>query len=107
MNLLAALRDKLGRRETPRRAPLRVLLLDDDELRHEWFTRRFAGDELHIVVEPNAAIELLGANVYDAIFLDHDLLPEHYQAIEPKDEERTGYAVAVWLAARPDAQIAA
>ena len=34
------------------------------------------------------------------IFLDHDLLPEHYYA-EEFDDERSGYAVARWLAERP------
>jgi len=95
------------RRDTARRPPLRVLLLDDDELRHEWFARRFANDQLDIAIEPNAAIELLCTHAYDAIFLDHDLLPEHYRTIEPTDEERTGYAVAVWLAARTNVQSAA
>jgi CheY-like chemotaxis protein len=104
MSLLRALRDRFARRGESRRAPLRVLLLDDDERRHDWFVRRFADDQLDIAVEPSAAIELLAANPYDAIFLDHDLLPEHYRAPEPTDEERTGYAVAAWLAARPDVQ---
>ena len=105
MNFLVALLHKFGlRREAPRRAPLRVFLLDDDEARHEWFERRFAGDELDIAVEPDAAIALLGARAYDAIFLDHDLLPEHYNAAAPADVERTGYAVAAWLATRADAQ---
>ena len=104
MSFLQALLDRFGWRNAPRRAALRVLLLDDDERRHEWFARRFAGDQLDIAVEPSAAIELLAANPYDAIFLDHDLLPEHYRTPEPTDEERTGYAVAAWLAARPDVQ---
>jgi CheY-like chemotaxis protein len=104
MSFLQGLLNRLGRRETPRRPPLRVLLLDDDERRHEWFAERFAGDQLDIAVEPNTAIELLAASPYDAIFLDHDLLPEHYRTTDARDEERTGYAVAAWLAARPDVQ---
>lgn len=95
------------RRTAQRRAPLRVFLLDDDEARHQWFAQRFCHDALDIAVEPQRAIELLGAQPYDAIFLDHDLLPEHYRAVEPNDEERTGYAVAAWLAARPEVQTAA
>ncbi|HYY42439.1 MAG TPA: cyclic-phosphate processing receiver domain-containing protein, partial [Pyrinomonadaceae bacterium] len=106
MNFIQALLQKLGgqRDAQPRRTPLRVLLLDDDERRHEWFVQRFAGDKLDIAVEPTRAIELLNAHTYDAIFLDHDLLPEHYRTTNPNDDERTGYAVAAWLAARPEVQ---
>ena len=87
------------------RTPLRVFLLDDDLLRHEWFVRRFRGDRLDVAVEPGRAVELLAANSYDILFLDHDLLPEHYGSDE-KDDEKTGYAVARWLASRPDRQSA-
>ena len=49
------------------------------------------------------ARELLGAYNYDAIFLDHDLHPEHYESSTP-DDERTGYAIALWLASNPELQ---
>jgi CheY-like chemotaxis protein len=104
MSFLDGLLSRLGRRAASARTPLRVLLLDDDERRHDWFAERFDGDQLDIAVEPAAAIELLAANAYDAIFLDHDLLPEHYRTTNSRDEERTGYAVAAWLAAHPDRQ---
>ena len=104
MSLLDGLLSRLGRRTASARTPLRVLLLDDDERRHDWFAERFDGDQLDIAVEPAEAIELLAANAYDAIFLDHDLLPEHYRTTNSRDEERTGYAVAAWLAARPEVQ---
>jgi CheY-like chemotaxis protein len=85
------------------RTPIRVLLLDDDTRRHEWFERRFKGDSLDVTETATEAIELLGAKFYDAIFLDHDLLPEHYYA-ESNDDERTGYRVARWLAENAQAQ---
>ena len=88
------------------RGSIRVFLLDDDEKRHDWFDARFAGDHLDIAVEPRRAIELLSQNFYDAVFLDHDLLPEHYKS-SARDDERTGYAVARWLAANPHVQPAA
>ncbi|MDQ3684317.1 MAG: hypothetical protein M3430_01775 [Acidobacteriota bacterium] len=87
------------------RAPIRVFLLDDDTRRHQWFEKRFTGDHLDIAETAQDAIELLRANFYDAVFLDHDLLPEHYHA-ESNDDERTGFAVAAWLAANPQAQVA-
>ncbi|HEX8144289.1 MAG TPA: cyclic-phosphate processing receiver domain-containing protein [Pyrinomonadaceae bacterium] len=85
------------------RSPIRVFLLDDDSRRHEWFKKHFKGDYLDIAETVETAIEFLGANFYDAIFLDHDLLPEHYHS-ETTDDERTGYAVALWLASQPERQ---
>jgi CheY-like chemotaxis protein len=101
MGILHVLLDKfgLGDRLTPR-APVRVFLLDDDTLRHEWFARQFKGDLLDVAADAARAVEMLSSNHYDVIFLDHDLLPEHYYAVE-FDDERSGYAVARWLAERP------
>jgi CheY-like chemotaxis protein len=104
MSILNRLLSKLGVRDvSARRSPIRVFLLDDDTLRHEWFAKRFAGDHLDVASDAARAIELLATNFYDAIFLDHDLLPEHYHSTID-DDERTGYAVAAWLATHPDRQ---
>ena len=104
MSIWQGLLGKLGLADASRdRGAIRVFLLDDDETRHDWFAERFNGDQLDIAVEPRRAIELLSNYFYDAIFLDHDLLPEHYKS-SAHDDERTGYAVAAWLAARPEAQ---
>ena len=107
MSIWQGLLGKLGLSDASRdRGAIRVFLLDDDESRHDWFAERFNGDQLDIAVEPRRAIELLSNYFYDAIFLDHDLLPEHYKS-SARDDERTGYAVAAWLAARPEVQPAA
>ncbi|HEX8472509.1 MAG TPA: cyclic-phosphate processing receiver domain-containing protein [Pyrinomonadaceae bacterium] len=104
MSILQGLLRKLGIQTTSApRATLRVFLLDDDTLRHEWFAKRFKHDHLDIAINPAQAIELLAASSYDAIFLDHDLLPEHYHS-DTLDDERTGFAVAAWLAANPQHQ---
>ena len=106
MGILQGLLSKLGlERLTNPRPPLRVFLLDDDTLRHDWFTKQFKGDRLHLTAEPARAIEMLSENYYDLIFLDHDLLPEHYHS-DTLDDERSGYAVARWLSTRPDRQAA-
>lgn len=88
------------------RHPIRVFLLEDDERRCEWFAKRFKGDALDIATDVVSARDLLCAARYDAIFLDHDLMPEHYGS-STNDDERTGFAIAVFLASRPDLQRAA
>jgi CheY-like chemotaxis protein len=100
MSILQGLLNKIGMGDVRGRRPVRVFLLDDDTLRHDWFARQFKGDRLDVAVDPARAVELLSANYYDVIFLDHDLLPEHYYA-EGFDDERSGYAVARWLAENP------
>lgn len=106
MGVLQGLLNKLGLESllTPR-APLRVFLLDDDTQRHDWFARHFKGDTLDVASDAARAVELLSHNSYHLVFLDHDLLPEHYYA-EEFDDERSGYAVARFLAERPDRQAA-
>jgi CheY-like chemotaxis protein len=81
----------------------RVLIVEDDEARCDWFRSRLSGCDLDVTCDVGEACELLAANEYDLILLDHDLREEHYFSDEP-DDERTGYAVAAWLAARPGAQ---
>src|SRR6185437_5558756 len=104
MNLLQSLLTKLGiRRVRADRHPIRVFLLDDDERRHRWFMNHFKGDLVDIASNVGEAQRLLSASSYDAIFLDHDLHPEHYNA-DSTDDERTGYAIAAWLCANPELQ---
>src|SRR5262245_15188793 len=104
MNLLQSLMRKLGlARVRAERHPIRVFLLDDDKRRHRWFTDRFKGDFLDIAHNVAEAEQLLSSGSYDAIFLDHDLHPEHYNS-DSTDDERTGYAVARWLCTNTDLQ---
>ena len=104
MSLLHSLLTKLGIRKVEgERHPIRVFLLDDDRRRHRWFAERFKGDFLDTASDVRQAQQLLGEKPYDAIFLDHDLHPEHYNSLD-RDDERTGYAIASWLAANPDLQ---
>lgn len=107
MSLIDRLKQRFGLNSPHAgRHPIRIFLLEDDERRCEWFTRRFKGDTIDIACEIPQARELLETNNYDSIFLDHDLMPEHYGSDVP-DDERTGYAIASFLAARPDLQRAA
>lgn len=104
MPLLHSLLSKLGlSRIKAERHPIRVFLLDDDRRRHRWFAARFKGDQVDVAVTVKRAQQMLSTTAYDAIFLDHDLHPEHYHA-PSSDDERTGYAIALWLAANPELQ---
>ena len=108
MSIFRSLLIKLGWADlTAERTPISVMLLDDDERRHLWFKKRFEGDELAIAVTVDEAKVLLAENNYDAIFLDHDLLPHHYESNDHRDFSNTGYAVAKWLNERSDLQRAA
>ena len=89
------------------RTPISVLLLDDDTRRHRWFVNRFVGDYLDIAENVQDAKEFLAENKYDAIFLDHDLLPHHYESNDHDDFANTGYAIAEWLNEKRELQRAA
>lgn len=89
------------------RTPIAVMLLDDDRRRHRWFTKRFDGDYLDIAENVEEAKKFLESSTYDAIFLDHDLLPHHYESNDHGDFAQTGYAIALFLNENPDLQRAA
>lgn len=79
----------------------RVLLVEDDETRCAWFRQKFATHVLDITCDVEQATRWLEEREYNTILLDHDLREEHYFSDE-HDDERTGYAIAAWLAAHPD-----
>lgn len=96
MSLIRSVLIKLGLADlSAERTPISVFVLDDDTRRHRWFQKRFSDDALDIAETVADAKEFLSENIYDAIFLDHDLLPHHYEG--ELDDEMTGYAVAHWL----------
>lgn len=104
VNLLRSLLTKLGISQVKfERDPIRVFLLDDDKKRHQWFSERFKNDLIDVADNVETAQQFLSANSYDAIFLDHDLHPEHYNSDE-RDDDRTGYAIALWLSNNPQIQ---
>jgi len=108
MSIFRSLLIKMGLADlSAKRTPIAVFLLDDDERRHRWFERRFDGDDLTIAETVEEAKLSLEETTFDAIFLDHDLLPHHYESNDHDDYARTGYAIAEWLQERPDLQKAA
>lgn len=108
MGLFRNLLIKLGlsEPEVPR-TPISVFLLDDDERRHQWFEKRFSGDRLEIAKSVDEAKQVLEQGRFDAIFLDHDLLPHHYESNDHDDYANTGYAIAEWLNERKELHRAA
>ena len=108
MSIVRSLLIKLGLADlSANRTPISVFLLDDDRRRHLWFEKRFEGDDLDIAETVDEAKELLAEGSYDAIFLDHDLLPHHYESNNHGDAANTGYAIAEWLTEMPELQRAA
>ena len=81
----------------------RILIVEDDAGRCAWFNQRFDGLILDVTCDVAQAITWLKERDYYMILLDHDLMEEHYVSDMP-DDERTGYAVAAWLAANPNRQ---
>ncbi|MEP6705386.1 MAG: cyclic-phosphate processing receiver domain-containing protein [Acidobacteriota bacterium] len=108
MSLLRNLLLKLGLADLKsERTAISVFLLDDDRRRHRWFEKRFSGDDLDIAETVEDAKKFLAEGSYDAIFLDHDLLPHHYESNDHNDFETTGFAIAEFLNERSDLQRAA
>ena len=81
----------------------RILIVEDDEARCAWFRARLEGSELDVTCDVRQAVLWLAERDYRAVLLDHDLSEEHYFSNE-RDDERTGYAVARWLAEHPTSQ---
>jgi CheY-like chemotaxis protein len=79
--------------------PLRVLVLDDDAHRHEWFDAQLTGH--HSVRSAQEARRALQANPrYDLVFLDHDLAEDY--AVVPAVWGEDGRTVARFIAGMPE-----
>jgi CheY-like chemotaxis protein len=81
----------------------RILLLEDDPNRCEWFTGWIPDAVWDVTCKTGVAINWLLERSYGLILLDHDLLEEHYLSAIP-DDLNTGFAVAQWLAENPECQ---
>jgi CheY-like chemotaxis protein len=81
----------------------RVLIVEDDEARCAWFRERLKGRRLDVTCDVPTALAWLAEREYEAVLLDHDLQDSHYFS-DATDDERTGYAVARWLADNPTSQ---
>jgi CheY-like chemotaxis protein len=81
---------------------VRVLVLDDDDKRHESFKFHLFRHEATHVHTAQEAMEALASNgPWDVVFLDHDLNYEHYVSSTTgklDGLEQTGYDVAKYIA---------
>lgn len=90
----------------------KVLVLDDDDIRHEWFKEYFKDFEAqHVYTVDGAITALIADPQYDFVFLDHDLNDNHkYRSVKkidgdnipdyvgPCTVELTGVDVAIFIA---------
>jgi len=76
----------------------RVLILDDDEIRHVGFKKKFKNVEIVSVYTAKDAIKEVKKGNWDWIFLDHDL--GGMQMVESGEE--TGWEVADFISRNPE-----
>lgn len=80
---------------------MKILVLEDDPVRHISFRKNLADHDLDIVTTSKEAIQKLQDDeLYDALFLDHDLGGKVMVA----SGDGTGYEVAKWLESNPFAK---
>jgi len=73
---------------------MRILVLEDNQDRIEWFKRIYRNHELYITCNLVKARELCWEYEFDVMFLDHDLGENNLAAVE---QEETGYGFVKWL----------
>lgn len=87
---------------------MRILVLDDDKIRHRTFQRNLIGHErvLHVYTV-EAAREALEAEVFDVVFFDHDLNDYESKSLDYSQSnyggprEMTGVDVAMFISRLP------
>ena len=67
---------------------MRILVLEDNLERIEFFKRVYKNHELYITHDINEAYHIVENKELDIMFLDHDLDPDNFKAIK---EGKTGY----------------
>jgi hypothetical protein len=74
---------------------MRILVLDDMEVRHDGFDRRHPEHRIDHAYDVEEALFYLRTHTYELVYLDHDLAPEHY--IGEDGSEPTGMDVAIYI----------
>lgn len=90
---------------------LKILILEDSNERNNWFGKALIGNLVDFAYTSTQANDYLLKNIYDVIFLDHDLAEEHYvamHAVEDVELIGTGVDTAKFIAENkcsPKAQV--
>jgi CheY-like chemotaxis protein len=80
---------------------MRILILDDDNIRHVEFAKRLhAHKVIHTYTAEDCIDALKNRSNFDICFLDHDLGGEVYV----ESGKNTGYEVTEWLMNNPEKQ---
>ena len=77
---------------------MKVLILEDDYLRHKVFKENLIGHVYTICTTTKSLIQNLETDIWDYLFLDHDL---NGQVYVPSGKD-TGYEVAEWIVDHPE-----
>lgn len=84
----------------------RILVLDDDETRHDIFSDALTGNIVtHVWTVDDACHELEAQDKFDLVYLDHDLNDHGVRSTMAStygEVELTGYDVALFIARRLD-----
>lgn len=64
---------------------MKILILEDDDVRSQFFIERFGGNDLKITENARTAIEYLKGEVFEFIFLDNDLGFENGEGLDVAD----------------------
>ncbi len=75
---------------------MKILIVDDEQYRHDLYEKVYIGHEITHVYSASDAILELSINEYDVVQLDHDLADQHYGSPYIQ-HEGTGYQVAKFI----------
>lgn len=76
---------------------MRILFLDDMEVRHEGINKIITNGKIDHAYTVEEAKFYLNMHKYDLVFLDHDLSASHYGAEVSAIQEETGFDVALFI----------
>lgn len=80
---------------------MKILVLDDDQRRHFYFATWFAKDNIKHAFDITQFSEYIGSDIFDCIFLDHDLNGTMIDYLDGPVHELTGLDAAKMLVDLP------